>query len=524
MAVRAITLDDTDTSGHQDTSRRGQDQPPTRKPYQARSIAESSTTRNEEQRLIASDLQKQIGELQTELATLKTAIPSADIDHNQTAVGQPVVPRANRSRSQGIVCWNCKQPGHKAYNCTVRKQSAVSSNSERPARANLLSASIRSKIKVYMAVVYQGQNYNVLLDTGCDLSVLSSRALPNLLYEPCSRDMYAANMSPIPILGKTSISFSVAGQMIQHEFLVSDAVEEIIFGSDWLVMNRCQWNFDSGTLTLRGQSEFCQVQLVRMQPHQQIRRIYARNTVELKPYSQRDVAVRSVWSTIPFADSEWLVEAKELHPGVHLARTLISNKDDETYVRVVNSGPSTCTMMSGEQLANADIVNSEEIKENGTCSDHAYEHVKCLIDNLPSELTMEQRKQAEDFIKSFAYVFSKSAGDLGRNRTLPHRINTGLVSPVKEPLRRHPYAHLAEIERNVQEMLAANVIEPAQSAWSSNVLLVRKKDGSMRFCVDYRKLNNITIKDSYPLPRIDSCLESLGGSFYFSTLDLRTGY
>jgi len=147
-----------------------------------------------------------------------------------------------------------------------------------------------------------------------------------------------------------------------------------------------------------------------------------------------------------------------------------------------------------------------------------------LIDALPSELTPEQRLRAEDFIKSYAYVFSKIVSDLGRNRTLPHRINTGVNSPVKEPLRLHPYAHLAEIERNVQEMLSAKLIEPAQSACSSNVLLVRKKDGSMRLSVDYRKLNNITVKDSYPLPRIDSCLESLGGSYHFSTFDLRTGY
>ena len=91
-------------------------------------------------------------------------------------------------------------------------------------------------------------------------------------------------------------------------------------------------------------------------------------------------------------------------------------------------------------------------------------------------------------------------------------------------MRRHPYAMLPEIERNVQELLAAKVIEPATSPWASNVLLVKKRDGTWRFCLDYRHLNNVTRKEAYPLPRIDTCLESLGGSCYFSTLDLRAGY
>ena len=73
-------------------------------------------------------------------------------------------------------------------------------------------------------------------------------------------------------------------------------------------------------------------------------------------------------------------------------------------------------------------------------------------------------------------------------------------------------------------MLATGVIEASESPWSSPVVLVTKKEGLVRFCIDYRKLNDITIKDSYPLPRIDDCLDSLRGSQWFSTLDLASGY
>jgi len=67
-------------------------------------------------------------------------------------------------------------------------------------------------------------------------------------------------------------------------------------------------------------------------------------------------------------------------------------------------------------------------------------------------------------------------------------------------------------------MLEYGIIEPAASPWASNVVLVKKKDGSLHFCVDYRQLNSITIKDSYPLPLVDNCLNALAGSSWFSTL------
>lgn len=76
----------------------------------------------------------------------------------------------------------------------------------------------------------------------------------------------------------------------------------------------------------------------------------------------------------------------------------------------------------------------------------------------------------------------------------------------------------------IDTMIQNDIITPSTSPWASPIVLVKKSDGSFRFCVDYRKVNDVTLKDSYPLPRIDDTLDNLGGAQFFSTLDLQSGY
>ncbi|GMF14722.1 unnamed protein product [Phytophthora fragariaefolia] len=105
-----------------------------------------------------------------------------------------------------------------------------------------------------------------------------------------------------------------------------------------------------------------------------------------------------------------------------------------------------------------------------------------------------------------------------------HHIDTGDAGPIMLKRRRQAQSEDAVVETNVRKMLAAGVIEEGNFAWGFPVVLVRKKDGKVRFCVDYRALNKITTKTVDPLPRIDETLEALGSALLFSTLDLKAGY
>nr|XP_055054004.1 uncharacterized protein LOC129439426 [Misgurnus anguillicaudatus] len=121
-------------------------------------------------------------------------------------------------------------------------------------------------------------------------------------------------------------------------------------------------------------------------------------------------------------------------------------------------------------------------------------------------------------------IFSTSPSDVGQTQLVQHCINTGNAPPIRQRARRLPVSRQTAAEHCLEEMRAAGVIEPSESPWASPVVLVPKKGGSWRFCVDFRRLNEVTVKDSYPLPRVDESLDRIAGSQWFSSLDLRSGY
>lgn len=139
-------------------------------------------------------------------------------------------------------------------------------------------------------------------------------------------------------------------------------------------------------------------------------------------------------------------------------------------------------------------------------------------------LTTDQQAQLQTLLTKYRDVFAYTPDQLGRSSTVKHTIDTGTHPPIRLRSYRTTPANKSEIDKQSNEMLAHDVVAPSTSPWASPVVLVKKSDGTMRFCVDYRKLNQITKKDSYPLPRITEALDALGGARYFSTLDLRSGY
>ncbi|KAK3088701.1 hypothetical protein FSP39_022540 [Pinctada imbricata] len=141
-----------------------------------------------------------------------------------------------------------------------------------------------------------------------------------------------------------------------------------------------------------------------------------------------------------------------------------------------------------------------------------------------TKLTEEQCEMAKSVLEKWSHIFSTGSTDLGNTSLVHHEINLTDNVPFKEPCRRIPPGLFEEVRQSLNEMLSVGAIRPSQSPYSSNVVLVRKKDGALRFCIDFRKLNSKTVKDAYSLPRINDSFDRLIGANYFTKLDLRWGY
>ena len=136
----------------------------------------------------------------------------------------------------------------------------------------------------------------------------------------------------------------------------------------------------------------------------------------------------------------------------------------------------------------------------------------------------DDKNAAIEMIKRNANIFSKNDMDMGRTNLVKHHIELTDPIPFKESYRRIPPQMYDEVKAHIQEMLDLGAIRHSNSPWSSAIVLVRKKDGRLRFCIDLRKLNNRTVKDAYSLPRIETLLDTFLGSTIFTTLDLKAGY
>nr|CDJ98353.1 RNA-directed DNA polymerase (reverse transcriptase) domain containing protein [Haemonchus contortus] len=147
------------------------------------------------------------------------------------------------------------------------------------------------------------------------------------------------------------------------------------------------------------------------------------------------------------------------------------------------------------------------------------------VDLSHAEVNDAQKRQLQDLFEEFSDRISTSSYDLGSYELSPIVIKTTTeIPPTKYRPTRIPTRFQKELDEHINKLLQSGRIVESDTPWVQNTVLVKKKDGSLRVCLDFRPLNDITIPDHYPLPRIEDLLEKVAGNQFYTTLDLASGY
>ena len=176
-------------------------------------------------------------------------------------------------------------------------------------------------------------------------------------------------------------------------------------------------------------------------------------------------------------------------------------------------------LVSPVKLKRGLIINNVELREI------AVEKIEYEKTNFIKNFTFEQENvELGEIVFKYKHIFVRKGQNVGTTDITQHEIDTENNPPIKGRAYRTPVALQGFVKDEIEKMLLMKIACPSKSPWAAPVVVVEKKNGEYRFCVDYRKLNNITKKDNYPLPRIDTTLDLLHGYCYFTTLDFAGAY
>ncbi|GFU29205.1 retrovirus-related Pol polyprotein from transposon 412 [Trichonephila clavipes] len=362
----------------------------------------------------------------------------------------------------------------------------------------------------------------MVVDTGTNVSIIRKDLAQNsqvgIIWTPPCLSLQTVTVDKIQVHGKANITLRFGNINYHHTAYIADITDPCILGLDFLKNNNFKLDFESSNM----HSKFEDITLFGLQTQfESNQKIIAKIKLSLSPRTEYIIPSllagnrKFRFGIIDYPDPD------SLKAGVLIASSVVDLSNSVIPVRIANISDRTRTIQEGKIIAACAPVTCVDRKCN--TQDLSSENlVKDLLQN--TDLDEKQRCAPGGLIKEFQILFSRTYEDFGRTRLTKHRIDTGEHPPIKQHPRRLPFAKQEEVQKLIRDMKNNDVIEPSSSPWASPIVLVRKKDGSTRFCVDYRRLNDATKKDSYSLPRIDDTLDTLAGNTWFSTLDIKSGY
>lgn len=367
----------------------------------------------------------------------------------------------------------------------------------------------------------------LLVDTGAACSILKHDALIPSQTHLDKNDIILLNginpNMPISTLGTTEISLSAFSLKLVHKFNVINAAKiqtdfDGLLGNDFFQEQKAILNYADQVVIINGHS------------------IHFNNEIKddkiIIPPRCEVIAEVNILGNL----REGLVEKLNICDNVLIPNTLVTNNNSKARVPILNLN-SKEVIINRPSLQIIGFLPEQSIYLNLPMNTNRNQFEKgknqrnkILEENLRlNHLNEEEKTSILKICRKYSNLFYLPGDSLNSTPTMKHEIPTSTNNPISSKIYRLPKIHEKEANSQIQKMLDQNIIRPSKSPWNSPIWIVpKKKDASgqqkWRLVCDFRKLNEITIGDSYPLPNIENILDQLGNAFYFSTLDLASGF
>ncbi|CAF1432643.1 unnamed protein product [Rotaria sordida] len=383
-----------------------------------------------------------------------------------------------------------------------------------------------------------GRRTQLLIDSGASLTLINLqffRRLPRYYRQrayppPSNLCLQLADRSQLDVKYALSLPITISNSTRVHKvYVVPKLWRSCIIGNDLIREHNLQIDGGQQYAYFKAKKKNTQLQQERKETIKNDDEyvLIANERVKISPFHAFNIEVKP---NKPFSiieeDDRDEYEVSSIKETPRVANGIITPCEHMT-LQVANLTERTIMIYKNQPLATMTRLNQIQLNmmQHGTISS-ATKQTTSKTDNdvslINTDLDEHQKEQIKQLIQQFPNVFNEQPG---RTKKTQHQIN---LVPGAQPFNSPPfrYAPIRKqiIEQNIKEMLDQGIISPSTSPWASPVILVPKKDGNLRFCIDYRKLNAVTIRDAYPLPRIDDTLDSLRQAKFVSTLDLRSGY
>ncbi|UYV72815.1 K02A2.6-like [Cordylochernes scorpioides] len=398
----------------------------------------------------------------------------------------------------------------------------------------------------YMWVSINGRHVEALIDTGASYSVVSSnfrKSMKAIMFESPNITLRVANNRFVAPLGKCRLRVEINGLQRIFEFLVlPNCSHDAILGWDFLESSKavidCGHSEISFSETLNEDQSAAQLHLASddIIPPKCTKRVLTRTPsvtgikncaveVARQLFLEKELFVLSSYLTIWHGQAYLWVTNFSKHPktipsGMCLAHLFRVQPQEVCPIMENHSNNKSKSAKSPIRITNFECREENFFKVGSSEQLMRMEQISACIS---PELPLLHKTKLLELLDNFSEVFGPIDKTTSRIIT-KHRINTGDAKPSKKMPYRVSPSERKVIQEEVDRMMEMGVVQPSESPWASPVVLVRKKDGSVRFCVDYRGLNKMTKKDVYPLPRVGDALDCLKGANIYSTIDLKAGY